>query len=116
MAAIARAVAFQAAAKIIIMDEPSAALGVAEAATVIELIHGLQKSGHSVIVISHRIPELIELSDRIMVMKAGHRVAVLDSRSTSLEECAALIVSGRPQGETGTGSAASVRAEPVARA
>ena len=56
MTAIARAVAFQSAAKIIVMDEPSAALGVAEAATVIDLIRGLQTSGHSVVVISHPDP------------------------------------------------------------
>jgi simple sugar transport system ATP-binding protein len=95
MTAIARAVAFQASAKIVVMDEPSAALGIAEAATVIELIRSLKRSGHSIIVISHRIPELIELSDRIMIMKAGRRVAVLDSRATSLDEVAGLIVSGR---------------------
>src|SRR3990172_9337977 len=71
MTAVARAVAFQASARIVVMDEPSAALGIAEAATVLELIRSLKKSGHSIIVISHRIQELIDLSDRIMVMKAG---------------------------------------------
>ena len=96
MTAVARAVAFQASARIVVMDEPSAALGIAEAATVLELIRSLKKSGHSIIVISHRIQELIDLSDRIMVMKAGRRVAVLDSRSTTLEQVAATIVSGRP--------------------
>jgi simple sugar transport system ATP-binding protein len=50
----------------------------------------------SVIVISHRIPEILGLADRILVMKRGQRVAVVDAQSTSVEECVNLIVSGRP--------------------
>lgn len=96
MTAVARAVAFESAAKIVVMDEPSAALGINEAATVLELIRSLKRSGHSIIVISHRIQELIDLSDRIMVMKAGRRVAVLDSRTTTIEQVSGAIVSGRP--------------------
>ncbi len=99
MVAIARAIAFD--SRIMIMDEPSAALGATESATVLELIRGLRQHGVSVIVISHRIPELIDLADRILVMKGGKRVAVVDAAATSVDECVNLIVSGRPAAGNG---------------
>ena len=76
------------------MDEPSAALGATESATVLELIRGLHEHGVTVMVISHRIPEVLEISDRVVVMKGGQRVATVDAASTSVEECVNLIVSG----------------------
>jgi simple sugar transport system ATP-binding protein len=94
MVAIARAVAFEANTKILIMDEPHAALGVAEANTVSELIRGLHKHGLSVIVISHRIPELLTVVDRVMVLKRGERVAIREASKTTVEECVNLIVTG----------------------
>lgn len=94
MVAIMRAIAFE--SRIMIMDEPSAALGAAESATVLELIRSLRAHGVSVIVISHRIPEIIELADRILVMKGGRRVTVVDAATTSVIECVNLIVSGLP--------------------
>ena len=94
MVAIARAVAFEANTKILIMDEPHAALGVAEADTVSELIRGLHKHGLSVIVISHRIPELLTVVDRVMVLKRGERVAIREASKTTVEECVNLIVTG----------------------
>lgn len=94
MVAIARAVAFEANTKILIMDEPHASLGVAEASTVSELIRGLRKHGLSVIVISHRIPELLTVVGRVMVLKRGERVAVREASETTVEECVNLIVAG----------------------
>jgi len=94
MVAIARAVAFEAHVKVLIMDEPHAALGVAEANTVSEMIKGLRKHGLSVIVISHRIPELLSFVDRVMVMKGGERVALREASTTTVEECVNLIVAG----------------------
>jgi len=93
MVAIARAIAFE--SRILIMDEPSAALGSVESGTVLELIRSLRGHGVSVIVISHRIPEILDLADRIVVMKRGQNVAVVDAATTTVEACVNLIVSGQ---------------------
>ena len=97
MVAIARAIAFEENTKVLVMDEPHAALGVAEATTVSEMIRGLRDHGLSMIVISHRIPELLSLVDRVMVLKAGRRVALRDAQGTSVEDCVNLIVAGAAQ-------------------
>ena len=109
MVAIARAVAFESDSKVIVMDEPSAALGPAEAATVLELVRGLRAHGTSVIMISHRIPEVLEVADRVLVLKAGRGVAVLDTANTTVEECVSIIVSGAADwaSRTQTGSSSS---------
>ena len=99
MVAIARAVAFQSASKIIVMDEPSASLGPAEAATVLELIRGLRAHGTSVIMITHRIPDVLDVADRVMVLKGGRRVAVLDAGATTVDQCVRVIVSGVVEAE-----------------
>jgi ABC-type sugar transport system ATPase subunit len=93
MVAIARAIAFQ--SKLLIMDEPSASLGSTESATVLEIIRGLHEHGVSVILISHRIPEVIATSSRVMVMKGGQNVVVLDSAKSSVDEAVNYIVAGR---------------------
>jgi simple sugar transport system ATP-binding protein len=94
MVAIARAIAFE--SRILIMDEPSAALGATESATVLEVIRSLHEHGISVVVISHRIPEVLDLADRIVVMKGGQLVAVVDAATTTVDDCVNLIVSGLP--------------------
>jgi ABC-type sugar transport system ATPase subunit len=101
MVAIARAIAFE--SRILIMDEPSAALGSVESATVLELIRSLRGHGVSVIVISHRIPEVLDLADRILVMKRGRCVAVVDAAMTTVEACVNLIVSGQAVDAAGGG-------------
>lgn len=95
MVAIARAVAFADRTRVVIMDEPSAALGATETATVLEAIQALRTHGHSIIVISHRIPDLLTLCDRISVLKQGENVATIDARSATVETCVNLIVGGR---------------------
>ena len=94
MVAISRAVAFEAACRILLMDEPSAALGAVESATVLELIREVRSHGLSIMIISHRIPEVLGLADRVAVMKNGELVAVLDAATTTVEECVNLIVAG----------------------
>jgi simple sugar transport system ATP-binding protein len=96
MVAIARAIAFE--SRILIMDEPSAALGATESATVLEIIRGLHEHGVTVMVISHRIPEVLGIADRVLVMKGGRRVAIVDAKTTSVEDCVNLIVSGETDG------------------
>jgi simple sugar transport system ATP-binding protein len=71
--AIARAAMW--AEHVIIMDEPTAALGVIQTAKVLELIHTVRDRGLAVVFISHNLPQVIEVSDRIEVMRLGARVA-----------------------------------------
>ncbi len=94
MVAIARAVAFEKNVKVLLMDEPSAALGATESETVLELIREIRSHGLSIVIISHRIPEVLSLADRVVVMKRGERVATLDAGSTTVEECVNQIVAG----------------------
>ena len=97
MVAIARAVTFADRTRIILMDEPSAALGTTESATVLDAIRSLRKNGHSIIVISHRIPELLGLCDRITILKRGEVVDTIRAAQTSVESCVNMIVVGRPE-------------------
>lgn len=70
--AIARAMAFN--SKVIIMDEPTAALSVAAISKVLELVRELKAQGASVIIISHRLEDIYSVSDRLMVMRNGRKV------------------------------------------
>lgn len=97
MVAIARSVAFSSDERIVIMDEPTAALGVTEAAAVDDVIRRLGSEGLSIVYISHRIPQILELTDRILVLKGGRRVGVRDSAASSVEEIVNLIVAGQPE-------------------
>ena len=94
MVAIARALAFEESETILLMDEPSAALGATESSTVNDLISSINRSGLSIILISHRIPEVLSLAHRVLVMKRGRRVGVVDAAATTVEECVNLIVQG----------------------
>jgi ABC-type sugar transport system ATPase subunit len=73
--AIARATAFN--AKVIIMDEPTAALSVAAIDKVLDLIRQLKEQGASIIIISHRLEDIYRVGDRVMVMRHGRKVAEL---------------------------------------
>ena len=70
--AIARTTAFN--AKVIIMDEPTAALSVAAISQVLDLVRELKAQGCSIIVISHRLEDIYQVSDRIIVLRHGHKV------------------------------------------
>ena len=94
MVASARALAFEESETILLMDEPSAALGATESSTVNDLISSINRSGLSIILISHRIPEVLSLAHRVLVMKRGRRVGVVDAAATTVEECVNLIVQG----------------------
>lgn len=91
--AIGRATAFN--AKVVIMDEPTASLAVKEVGKVLELIKGLREHDVSVIVISHRLQDIFEVSDRIMVLKQGQRVGDKPTRETNMDEIVALMVGAR---------------------
>ena len=95
MVAISRAVYFQ--AHIIIMDEPTAALGVAETQKVYQFIDRLKASGISVIIISHNINEVFNVADRFMVLKTGKLVDIKRRDETSVDEIVTMIISGNAQ-------------------
>jgi simple sugar transport system ATP-binding protein len=90
--AIGRAVSFN--PKILILDEPTAALAVKEVNEVLELIGRLKAQGVGVILISHRLQDIMQVTDRIMVMYEGQNVAERKTQETTLEEIIRLIVRG----------------------
>jgi D-xylose transport system ATP-binding protein len=78
-------------AKLLIFDEPTAALGVAQTRQVLDLIKRLRDRGLGVIVISHNLANVFAVSDRIIVIRLGRRVATFDVRDTSREDVVAAI-------------------------
>ncbi len=94
--AIARAVHFN--AKILIMDEPTAALGPAETAQVRELIERLKSEGIGIFLISHDIHDVFDLADRISVMMQGRLVATVDKSKVTKDEVLAMIIMGQRPG------------------
>jgi fructose transport system ATP-binding protein len=88
--AIARAVMW--ASKLLIMDEPTAALGVAQSAAVLDLVQRVRERGTSVVIISHILPHVLELADRIVVVRHGRIVADLPAAGVSQDRLIALIV------------------------
>ncbi len=95
--AIARAVHFN--AKILIMDEPTAALGPAETAQVRELVTQLQAEGIGIFLISHDIHDVFDLSDRISVMLQGKLVGTVDKTKVTKDEVLAMIIMGKQPDE-----------------
>ncbi len=87
--AVSRAVMWN--SRVVILDEPTAALGVAQTAQVLELIKRLRSQGLAVIVISHNLADVFEVVDRIVVLRLGRRVSTFDIRSTSREQVVAAI-------------------------
>ncbi|MGZ4399338.1 MAG: ATP-binding cassette domain-containing protein [Gaiellaceae bacterium] len=81
--AVARAIAWG--RRIVIMDEPTAALGVRESGMVLELIREVRSQGLAIIMISHNLPEVFAVSDRITVLRLGRTITTLNRSETSLE-------------------------------
>lgn len=78
-------------AKIVLLDEPTAALGVAQTRQVLNLIKRLRDQGLAVMVISHNMVDVFDVSDRIVVMRLGHKVATFDVRGTNSSQVVAAI-------------------------
>jgi D-xylose transport system ATP-binding protein len=95
--AIARAVHFN--ARILIMDEPTAALGPAETGQVKELIRQLKQEGIGIILISHDIHDVFDLADRISVMLTGKLVGTVQKTDVTIDEVLAMIIIGKLPGE-----------------
>ena len=95
--AIARCMYFN--ARVVILDEPTASLGVAETAQVHELVRDMRQHDLAVLMISHNLNNVLGVSDRITVMKAGRTVGSRAARETSQEEILRMILTGRDERE-----------------
>ena len=95
--AIARCMYFN--VRVIILDEPTASLGVAETAQVHELVRDMRRHGLAVLMISHNLNHVLGVSDRITVMKAGRTVGARTARETTQEEILRMILTGRADRE-----------------
>ena len=78
-------------AKVVLLDEPTAAISVRQVAEVLDLIKQLKEEGIAVIIISHRMPDVFAVSDRIAVLRRGKLVANKEAKDSSPEEVTALI-------------------------
>ena len=87
--AVARSAAF--ARHVVIMDEPTAALGVKESGMVLQLIRRVREKGLAVVLISHNMPHVFELADRVHVQRLGKRIAVLDPKRISMSDTVAVM-------------------------
>jgi fructose transport system ATP-binding protein len=87
--AVARAAAF--AKRVVIMDEPTAALGVKESRRVLELILDVKKRGLPIILISHNMPHVFEVADRIHIHRLGRRLTVIDPKKQTMSDAVAMM-------------------------
>ena len=101
--AVARAAAFG--SKVIILDEPTAALGVKESRKVLELIQDVKSRGIPIILISHNMPHVFEVADRIHIHRLGKRAAIVTPQSHSMSDAVA-IMTGAMDVEASEGEAA----------
>jgi len=87
--AVARSAAFG--SKVVILDEPTAALGVKESNRVLQMIRDVRDKGLPVVLVSHNMPHVFEVADRIHVQRLGRRVAVVTPESHSMSEAVAIM-------------------------
>ena len=87
--AVARAAAFS--SKVIILDEPTAALGVKESNQVLKLIESIRERGLPVILVSHNMPQVFEVADRIHIQRLGKRAAVVSPKTISMADAVAVM-------------------------
>jgi D-xylose transport system ATP-binding protein len=105
--AVARAVMWN--SRLVILDEPTAALGVAQTEQVLALVRRLAEQGLGVVLISHNLHDIFETATRITVLRLGRNVGIYDRDTTTQEEVVHAITAGRPikvAGIGGTGQAA----------
>ena len=92
--AVARAAAFG--SKVIILDEPTAALGVAQTEQVLALVRRLADRGLAVVLISHNLHDIFEVATRITVLRLGHDIGVYERAKTTQQEIVQAITAGVP--------------------
>jgi fructose transport system ATP-binding protein len=87
--AVVRATAFG--SRVVIMDEPTAALGVKESRKVLELMLDVKRRGLPIVLISHNMPHVFEVADRIHIHRLGRRIAVIDPKQYSMSDAVAIM-------------------------
>ncbi|WP_167561667.1 MULTISPECIES: ATP-binding cassette domain-containing protein [Bosea] len=91
--AVARATAFG--SRVVIMDEPTAALGVKESRRVLELILDVRRRGVAIVLISHNMPHVFEIADRIHIHRLGRRLTVIDPKTHSMSDAVSFMTGAR---------------------
>ncbi len=100
--AVARAAAFG--SRVVIMDEPTAALGVKESRRVLELMLDVKKRGLPIVLISHNMPHVFEVADRIHIHRLGKRIAIINPKEFSMSDAVAIMTGAmKPPVEGATG-------------
>jgi len=108
--AIAKSVLWN--SKVVILDEPTAALGVAQTSQVLQLVRRLADRGLAVVLISHNMLDVLEVADRIAALYLGQMAAIVDRKSVNQTQLVELITTGRTEGVTApTAAAATVGAQ-----
>ncbi|HEY8556342.1 MAG TPA: ATP-binding cassette domain-containing protein, partial [Actinomycetes bacterium] len=85
--------------KVVLLDEPTAALGVAQTAQVLDLIRTLREHGLAVVVISHNLADVFQVADTIVVLRLGRQIGILDAKETNSDEVVAAITGSRADEE-----------------
>ncbi|MFC0505322.1 ATP-binding cassette domain-containing protein [Micromonospora costi] len=109
--AVARAAAWS--KRVVILDEPTAALGVRESGQVLELIRRVREQGLAVVLISHNMPQIFEVADRIHIHRLGRRVAVVRPQESTMAEVVSIMTGALPGNDSSVAEAPS--AQQVAR-
>ena len=104
--AVARAAAFG--SKVIILDEPTAALGVKESRKVLELILDVRSRGIPIVLISHNMPNVFEVADRIHIHRIGQRLCVIDPKYHSMTNAVAIMTGAKEPGDSAPAVAETV--------
>jgi D-xylose transport system ATP-binding protein len=89
--------------KIVMLDEPTAALGVAQTRQVLDLVKRLKDRGLGVVVISHNLQDIFEMADRIIVLRLGQRVATFDRASSTPDQVVGAITGASSNGQSQKG-------------
>jgi simple sugar transport system ATP-binding protein len=100
--AIARAITW--ADKVVILDEPTAALGVVQTKNVLESIKRVRDKGIAVVFISHSMPHVLEVCDRVQVLRLGRRVATYQTKETSVEQLVGAMTGALDEAVAGNGN------------
>ena len=111
--AVAKAVQWN--SKLVILDEPTAALGVAQTEQVLALVRRLGEQGLAVVIISHNLHDIFETADRITVLRLGRNVGIFERRTTTQQAVVEAITAGVPTKVSGIPSVAATAPKPEAR-
>src|SRR6185295_14589913 len=91
--------------KVVILDEPTAALGVAQTEQVLALVKRLAEQGIAVVLISHNLHDIFEVADRIAVLRLGRNVGLYERKATTQQEVVQAITAGQPTKVSGIAEA-----------